>query len=206
MAVFPMMTPGAGFGWKEIITAAALGVALGGAVVQLLNYVLARRSAEPAIDVQKSFVGYISICDTHGIGRVMWYWTLDITNRGGRATSLMGFRRGSIPRMAVGVRAGALLPDQIAAAIYVFDRPMFRALSDVDESLRGIQPRDLEELGSMNVAIPPGETKALSSALAIDNSKIPVDGYMISLKLAFNNGRKYDLSQCLQFSGGIHDA
>jgi len=72
------------FGWKEVITIAAAAFAFGGCAIALLNYVLSRRSATSRIEVQRNYVAYDSRGTKGGVGRFVYYWTIDMTNHGGR--------------------------------------------------------------------------------------------------------------------------
>ena len=190
------------FGWKEIVAIAAAIIALCALRVSILSYRLAKRSSTSEIEVQRNHVGY----DTRGvcgnIGRFLYYWTVDISNHGGRTATFQGFRHGALPRWALGLRNGKLIELPTSAAIYVFDKPQFYALAENPELLSGMQPRSQEELGALNIAIPSGETKSLSFALVIDNRDTEVDGYSLSLKMSFNRGKDYDLSTAISFAQG----
>lgn len=194
------------FGWREIIAIAAAAFALGAGVIALLNYVLAKRSAASRIEVQRNYVAYDSRGIKGGMGRFVYYWTIDITNHGGRPGTLRGFRHGSLPRFAVGMRDGKLLNQLMNSAIYVFDKPQFYAMAESPGLLQGLQPRTHEELGTLNVNIPAGETRSLSFVLAVDNPDTQVDGYFLSLKVAFNSGYEYDLSTAVRFVKGPSNA
>lgn len=188
------------FGWKELIAVAAAAFALGSAVIALLNYLLSKRSATSKIEVQKNYVAYDSREIKGGVGRLIYYWTVDMTNHGGRTGTLRGFRHGSLPQFAVGLRKEKIIDGPMKASLYVFDKPQFYAMAENPSLLRGLQPRTPEELGALNINIPAGETRSLSFALVVDNPQTQVDGYLLSLKLEFNRGSYYDLSTGVRFA------
>ena len=194
------------FGWKEVIAIAVAAFALGGCVIALLNYVLSKRSATSRIEVQRNYVAYDTRGIKGGVGQFVYYWTIDITNHGGRPGALRGFRHGSLPRFAMGMRNAKLLDQPMNASIYVFDKPQFYAMAESPGLLQGLQPRTHEELGTLNVNIPAGETRSLSFALLVDNPDTQVDGYFISLKMAFNRGYEYDLSTAVRFAKSANNA
>ena len=189
------------FGWKEIIALCAAAFALGGVAVAFLSYLLARRSAHPRIDLQVIYAAFDSRgMKPEGKGRFIYYWTIDMTNRGGRPATLRGFRHSKFPRFVVFMRDGKLLDQPVNSSIYVFDKPHFDALTNEPTLLEKIRPRTTEELGTLNISIPAGETKSLSFALAVDNPDIPIDGYLLCLKLLFNNDYEHDLSTGVSIS------
>jgi hypothetical protein len=194
------------FDWREIITIAPAAFALGAGVIALLNYVLSKRSATSRIEVQRNYIAYDSRGIKGGVGRLVYYWTIDMTNHGGRPGTLLGFRHGSLPRFAVGLRGGKLLDQTMKSSIYVFDKPQFYAMAESPGLLQGLQPCTHEELGTLNVNIPAGETRSLSFALVVDNPDTPVDGYCLSLKMAFNRRYEYDLSTAVRFAKGASNA
>ncbi|MBI4529705.1 MAG: hypothetical protein HY695_38390 [Deltaproteobacteria bacterium] len=194
------------FGWKEIIATAAAAFSLGAAVIALLNYILSKRSASSKIEVQRNYVAYDSRGTAGGVGRFVYYWTVDMTNHGGRPATLLGFRHGSLPRFAVAIRDGKLLEQPMKTSIYVFDKPQFYAMAESPGLLQGLQPRTHEELGTLNINIPAGETRSLSFALVVDNPQTQLDGYVLSLKMAFNSGYKYDLSTAVRFAKDASNA
>jgi hypothetical protein len=171
-----------------------------------LNYLLSKRSATSSIEVQRNYVAYDSRGMRGGVGRLVYYWTIDMTNHGGRPGTLRGFRHGSLPRFAVGMRDGNLLDQPISSSIYVFDKPQFYAMAERPGLLRELQPRTHEELGALNFNIPAGETRSLSFALVVDNPATLVDGYFFSLKMVFNRGYEYDLSTAVRFAKGASNA
>jgi hypothetical protein len=194
------------FGWKEVIAIAAAAFALGGCVITLLNYLLSKRSATSRIEVQRNYVAYDSREIKEGVGRFVYYWTIDMTNHGGRPGTLRGFRRGSLPRFAIGMRDAKLLDQPMNVSIYVFDKPQFYAMAESPGLLQGLQPRTHEELGTLNFNIPAGETRSLSFALLVNNQDTQVDGYFLSLKMSFNRGHEYDLSTAVRFAKNTNNA
>lgn len=137
--------------------------------------------------------------NSQGIGRFVYYWTIDMTNRGGRLGTLRGFRYGMVPRFAVFMRDGKLLEEPAQSTVYVFDKPQFDAMTNEPTLLDRMKPKTAEELGTLNINIPAGETKSLSFALAVDNPDTLIDGYSLSLKLLFNNGYEHDLTTSVGF-------
>jgi len=113
---------------------------------------------------------------------------------------MRGFRHGSLPRFAMGMRDERLLDQPMNISIYVFDKPQFYAMADSPDLLQRLKPRTHEEIGTLNVNIPAGETKSLSFAIAVDNQDTQVDGYFLSLKMAFNRRQEYDLSTAVRFA------
>jgi len=189
------------FGWNEIIALCAAAFSLGAVAVALVNYLLARRSASPRIDLQVIYAAFDSRrLKPDGTGRFVYYWTVDMTNRGGRVGTLHGFRYSKVPRFAVFLRDGKLLDQPVRASIYAFDTPQLDAMTNEPTLLDRMKPKTAEELGTLNINIPAGETKSLSFALAVDNPDTSIDGYLLSLKLLFNNGYEHDLTTAVGFS------
>ena len=188
------------FGWKEMVAIGAAIIAICALFVSILSYRIAKKSATSEIEVQRNHVGYDSRGVHGNVGRFLYYWTVDITNHGGRAATFQGFRCGALRRWAFGLRNGKLVDLPMSAAIYVFEKPQFYSLAENPGLLSGMLPRSPEELGALNIAIPAGETTSLSFALVIDNQGTEVDGYSLSLKMKFNRGKDYDLSTAIGFA------
>jgi hypothetical protein len=202
MAVTDILKFDPSFGWKEIIALATAVFVLVAGVITLLSYVLSKRSSSSRVEVQLVYGGSDSQGLKGGVGRLVYYWTVDMTNHGGRTGALQGLQRGSLPRYAVGMRDMTLLEQPIHSSIYVFEKPQFDAMMNDPNLLAGLQPRTHEELLTLNVTLPAGETRSLSFALAVDNPGPPLEGYLLSLKLVFNRGYEYDLSTYVLFEKG----
>jgi hypothetical protein len=182
-------------GYPEICSLMVSALALVVAYFSYSNSVEARREAMPAVSVDTILEGY----DTRSFsidGRVLWYWALGITNTGGRSLSLQRIapEQQGLP-MVMAAKNYQLLEARPELGIYVFDKPKFEEIGRNPAVLSQIEPKNLEELGSINLQIPPGETRALYMAFA---TKVPAgvaDALSFNLKLGFNTGASHSISK-----------
>jgi len=189
-------------GYPEICSLTLSVLALVFAYFSYRNSVETRRDALPAVSVDTILEGY----DTRSFsidGRVVWYWALGITNTGGRSVSLQRIApdQQGLP-MVMAAKNYQLLEAKPEIGIYVFDKPKFEDIVKDPAALGQSEPKNLEELGSLNLSIPPGETRPLYMAFATKVLAGAADALSFNLKLVFNTGASHSISKFVSIKPG----
>lgn len=122
-------------------------------------------------------------------GRVAWYWTLRIMNHGGRALTLLGIQ-GDLPNLPMVLLAkDSQFIDKIPDYdLYVTDVPTYENVRDGKDDLTKYKPKQFEEYSSINLAVGPGEAKALRMAFLVVFKDIPIDAIFFNVVLNFQIG------------------
>jgi hypothetical protein len=181
-------------GWPEIfsVTISLLAVCI--AALSLWNSVKTRREALPDVSVETILEGY----DTRAFseGRLVWYWSLDITNTGGRAVTLRGLSPDTQtwPLVVLG-KGYQLLNVRPKIGVYVFDGPKFEELAKGPPIFEQYKPKNMEELGALNIIIPSGESRALPMAFVVQAPKGIADMIHFNARLNFNTGMSHSISK-----------
>ena len=181
-------------GYPEILSFVVSLFALVVAGLSYWNSLLARWQALPTVNVNTMLEAYDT--RTFAEGRIVWYWGLSISNTGGRALTLRGIGRDtqSLPMVMLG-KDYQLLELRPQTAIYIFDGPKFEELARGPAAFDQYKPKNLEELGALNLTIPSGESRALQMAFVVQAPKHAIDMLFLNVKLIFNNGVAHSIAK-----------
>ena len=199
VAWFDVFDFGKKIGYPELFSIGISFLAMVLAVLSYWNSYQARMASLPALSVDTTLEGY----DTRAFseGRLIWYWGLNLNNTGGRSLTLQAILpdNPSLP-LVVLAKNYQFLELRPRLRTYVFDSPKFAEIGKGSSALEQYEPKDAEELGSVNLTIPSGESRAFQLAFAVDAPKDAADRLFFNLKLKFNTGMSYSLSKFVGIS------
>lgn len=186
-------------GYPEIFSIGFALLAFVIAVLSLWNSYQTRLQSLPALTVETILEGY----DTRAFseGRIIWYWSLNLSNTGGRSLTLVGVGPDDrhLPIAVLG-KNYQLLNLRPELHIYVFDGPKFMELAKNETAFSQYKSKDLEELGSLNLTMPSGESRSLQLAFVVDAPKDSADMLFLNARLNFNTGAPYSISKFVRIT------
>jgi hypothetical protein len=182
-------------GYPEIFSLTLSFLALLVAGLSYWNSLQTKWQSLPAVNVETILEAF----DTRKFseGRIVWYWGLNIANTGGRAITLRGLGPDdrSLPIVVLGKERQLLEIRPNTVAVYIFDGPKFEQLAAGPAAFEQYKPKNMEELGALNIAIPSGESRALQMAIVVETPKGAADMLFFNLKLNFNTGASHSISK-----------
>jgi hypothetical protein len=186
-------------GYPEIISNISALIALVIATLSFWNSYQTRLLSLPALSVATILEGY----DTRAFseGMLVWYWALNLSNTGGRPLTLLGIGPDdkALPMVVLG-KDYQLLNLRPSTRIYVIDSPKFAEIAKGRAAFDQYKPKDLEELSSINLSIPAGESRSLQLAFVVDAPANVADMSLFNVKLNFNTGASYSISKFVRIA------
>ena len=133
-------------------------------------------------------------------GHLIYYNNWAITNTGGSTVTIRGFRTKRGLPILTAVKNLQLLNAAPIVSAYLLKPGQFEQIGKNKLKLPDLSPLSVEQLGSLNIAVPAGETKTVALLLYIDSSKIDANGFMLNLQMKFSDGYVHDLGKLIQVS------
>ncbi|MFC1475598.1 hypothetical protein ACFLQW_01180, partial [Candidatus Zixiibacteriota bacterium] len=196
-------------GWPELVAPAALVVSIFAVLVDqgARDDVREFRTAdEPKVHIETSYKAYdASALGEDGRGLLLYYYRFDMTNSGARPLTLRGLWNDEYYPLVVPMRGYNFVDVPLPVYVYSGTDLDFQLFLSDEDYRRTLRPTTFEQLASLNIPIPGGQTESVAFALAIRNDFTPADGYSFHWKFVFSNGQEHSHGEIISLRAGLNE-